>query len=130
MAFGWDEARDSYSEVHHNNESSLSHELIAGAAAFAGFHEFEKRQRKEGKTVNHGFAKELLAAAAAAEADKLIETKGRDKWDEYRAKEEAKKKSEELYDQHYGGYDKYDPENQRPHEHIREHHHHHHNEEW
>lgn len=74
------ESHDAYKEVTENehNESSLSHELLAGGAAFAGFKAFEDHQRKEGKPVKHAFAKEVLAGFAAAEVDKLAETKGAD----------------------------------------------------
>lgn len=62
-----------------------------------------------GKAVNHGFAKELLAGLVGAEVDKLIETKGLDYVDRERAKHQAKRQAEHLYDQHYGGQDQYDP---------------------
>lgn len=113
---------------------SHSHELLAGAAAFAGFHEFEKHQREEGKPVTHEFAKEMLAGFAAGEADKLIETRGEDAWSAHRAREQAKENSQDLYQQYYerdGMPQQYDPDNSRPHEHVREHHRKHHdNDEW
>lgn len=62
-----------------------------------------------GKPVSHAFAKELLAGFAGAEVDKLAETKGEDFFDRERAKHEARKRAENLYDQHYGGQDQYDP---------------------
>lgn len=109
----------------------LSHELIAGAGAFAAFKTFEDHQRNEGKLapfnnypavtnrrtgkpVSHQFAKELLAGFAGAEVDKLAETKGEDFFDKERSKHEAKKKAEAMYDDHYGGQDQYDPQNQAP----------------
>ena len=126
--------------------------MIAGGAAFAGFKAFEDHQRREGKTVNHAFAKELLAGFAAAEVDKLAETKGADWWDQERyvglficshpiyarcvmmtvptyllpvvlrmtdsdssrAKHDAKKNAERMYDEHYGREEQYDPNNQPP----------------
>lgn len=72
-------------------------------------HLYENHQRAEGQTVSHGFAKEALAAFAGAEVDKLAETKGADFWDREEAKRHAKKRAEELYDQHYGDMDQYDP---------------------
>jgi hypothetical protein len=62
-----------------------------------------------GETVNHGFAKELLAGFASAEVDRLAETKGMDFLDREEAKRHAKQQSEQLYDQQYGGQDQYDP---------------------
>jgi len=135
----WDQARDSYNEVYaprsEQHEGKLSHELLAGAAAFAGLHEFEEHQRKQGKEVKHEFAKELLAGFAGAEADKLFETKGRDAYDNWSNKEEAKRDateqavrySDNLYQQHYGNQENYDP-NYPHHEHLEgeKHHRHHH----
>ena len=72
-------------------------------------HLFEKQQRAKGETVNHGFAKELLAGIAGAEVDKLVETKGLDFVDREKAKHQAKKNAEELYEKQYGDLDQYDP---------------------
>ena len=52
---------------------------------------------------------ELLAAAVGFEVDKLAETKGLDFVDRERAKHHAKKQAEQLYDEHYGGQEQYDP---------------------
>ncbi|CAA9962836.1 EXS domain-containing protein [Pyrenophora teres f. maculata] len=113
----WDKKEEHYDQVYNNdnfeeNKSSLGHEVIAGGAAFAGFKAFEDHQRKEGKPVSHAFAKELLAGFAAAEVDKLAETKGEDWFDRERAKHDAKKHAEQMYDDHYvdnHGADQYDP---------------------
>lgn len=72
-------------------------------------HLWEKRQRESGQPVEHGLAKELLAAAAGFEVDKLAETKGLDFIDRERAKHDARKQAEHMYDQQYGGMDRYDP---------------------
>lgn len=72
-------------------------------------HLWEKEQRKEGKEVKHGFAKEALAALAAAEVDKVAETKGLDFIDRERAKHHAKKQAEELYERQYGDKESYNP---------------------
>lgn len=131
------ESHDAYNQVYSDdqpNESSFGHELVAGGAAFAGFKAFEDHQRKEGtcttwtvsqpvlpslthppgKPVNHQFAKELLAGFAGAEVDKLAETKGMDFYDKERAKSQAKENAEQMYDDHYGQYDQYDPNQQGP----------------
>jgi hypothetical protein len=62
-----------------------------------------------GEEVNHAFAKEAIAAIAGVEADRLAETTGADWIDKEKAKHEAKKKSEQLYDQHYGNEENYNP---------------------
>ena len=72
-------------------------------------HLWEKRQRENGQPVSHGFAKEALAGLAAAEVDKLFETKGLDFLDREKAKRHAKQQAEHLYDQQYSGQDQYDP---------------------
>jgi hypothetical protein len=72
-------------------------------------HLFENQQREKGEAVNHGFAKEMLAAFAGAEVDKLVETKGLDEFDAERAKHHARKQAEQMYDQQYGDMDQYDP---------------------
>lgn len=62
-----------------------------------------------GEPVQHQFAKEMLAGLAGAEVDKLAETKGLDELDRERAKHQAKKQTEYLYDEQYGNMDQYDP---------------------
>ncbi|KAK3325587.1 hypothetical protein B0H66DRAFT_599739 [Apodospora peruviana] len=94
-------------DVADEHKAKFSHELVGGAAAFEAMHLWEKEQRKEGKQVSHGVAKEALAALAAAEADKLVETKGLDFVDRERTKHHAKKQVEQLYDSQYGGQDNY-----------------------
>ncbi|KAK3945154.1 hypothetical protein QBC46DRAFT_372915 [Diplogelasinospora grovesii] len=111
--FDFGEAKDARDQVYNTDQvgeehkSKFSHELIGGAAAFEAMHLWEKEQRKEGKTVSHGFAKEAIAAIAGAEADKLIETKGMDFVDRERAKHHAKEQAKELYERQYGGQDQY-----------------------
>ncbi|OTB07680.1 hypothetical protein M426DRAFT_71477 [Hypoxylon sp. CI-4A] len=113
--FGFDETKNQRDEIYDGqpHESKISHELVGGGAAFEAMKIFEDRQRKEGKPVEHAFAKEILAGIAGAEADKLIETKGLDFVDREKAKRHARQQAEELYDNHYGDMDQFDP-NQRP----------------
>ncbi|THV65771.1 hypothetical protein D6D19_08426 [Aureobasidium pullulans] len=113
------ESSDAYDQAYNDNhEGKLSHEILAGGASFAAMHAFEERQRKEGKPVNHEFAKELIASFAGAEVDKLVETKGLDYVDKEKAKHQAKQNAERLYDEQYGQYDQYDPQQQGPPEHL------------
>jgi xenotropic and polytropic retrovirus receptor 1 len=54
----------------------------------------------------------MLAGFAAAEVDKFAETKGEDWYDKEKAKHEAKRNAEHMYDEHYvrgQGADQYDP---------------------
>ncbi|ODM20837.1 hypothetical protein SI65_03890 [Aspergillus cristatus] len=123
MAWGWDESDKAHRQVYDNenenkHESHLSHEVLAGAASFAGMKAFEDHQRKQGKSVSHSTAKEILAGLAGAEIDKLAETKGLDEADKIKARHHAKKNAEHLYDDHYvngHGADEYDPNRYQPH---------------
>ncbi|RKO86488.1 hypothetical protein BDK51DRAFT_33039 [Blyttiomyces helicus] len=87
------------------HHSSWTHEIIAGAAGFEAMKVYEKHVAANGKPASHALAKELLAGFAAAEADKLAETKGLDLVAKEKAKHDAKKKAESLYDQQYLSYD-------------------------
>uniref|UniRef100_A0A0D6QTJ0 CipC-like antibiotic response protein n=1 Tax=Araucaria cunninghamii TaxID=56994 RepID=A0A0D6QTJ0_ARACU len=113
--WGFDDNRDAHQQVYGGdddqqpNEAKFSHELIGGAAAFEGMKLYEDHQRKEGKTVNHAFAKEMLMGFVGAEVDKLAETKGMDEYDRERAKHHAKQSAERMYDDHYRDADQYDP---------------------
>ncbi|PPJ57301.1 hypothetical protein CBER1_09023 [Cercospora berteroae] len=120
--FGFDEGRDNYQQAYDNdNKAELSHEILAGGASFMAMKMFEDRQRKEGTPVSHQFAKELLAGFAGGEVDRLAETKGADYIDREKAKRQARENAEQMYDQHYGNNDQYDPNQQEPPRHVREH---------
>ncbi|KAF2725123.1 hypothetical protein K431DRAFT_281092 [Polychaeton citri CBS 116435] len=121
--FGFGEAQDNYNQVYQNNDNQaeFSHELLAGGASFAAFKAFEDHQRNEGKPVSHQFAKELLVGFAGAEVDRLAETKGADYIDRERAKRDARKRAEDLYDSHYGQQgDQYDPNSMQAPSHIQD----------
>ncbi|KAJ5223663.1 CipC-like antibiotic response protein [Penicillium chermesinum] len=121
MAWGWEESDEAHRQVYGQqaHEAKFSHELIAGAASFAGMKAWEDHQRKEGKVVKHAFAKEALLGFVGAEIDKLAETKGMDEVDKIRAREHAKKNAEHMYDEHYvrghGAQEEWNP-NYAPHE--------------
>lgn len=68
----------------------------------------------QGETVDHGLAKEALAGFAGAGVDYLAETKGEDFVDKEKAKHEAKKRAEQLYDQQYGDQPNYNPQDTNP----------------
>ncbi|KAG0198060.1 hypothetical protein BGX28_008467, partial [Mortierella sp. GBA30] len=94
--FGFGDHHDAvYGEKAH--KSSWTHELIAGAAAFEAMRAYDKKN-PGGK---HNLTKEIFVGLAGAEADKLFETKGLDFLDQEKAKHEAKKNAERLYDANY-----------------------------
>ncbi|KAF9944730.1 hypothetical protein BGZ65_011672 [Modicella reniformis] len=95
--FGFGEHHDEvYNETSH--KSSWTHELIAGAAAFEAMKAYEDRQ---GDGAEHKLTKEIFAALAAAEADKLFETKGLDFLDREKAKQQAQVNAERIYEEKY-----------------------------
>ncbi|KDE05291.1 hypothetical protein MVLG_04323 [Microbotryum lychnidis-dioicae p1A1 Lamole] len=83
-----------YGEQQH--ESSWTHELIAGAAAFEAEKAYERHVSQNGRPANHQLAKELLAGFAGAEADKLFETKGLNFLDREKAKRQAREQAEQA----------------------------------
>lgn len=48
------------------------------------------------------------------QVDKLAETKGEDFFDREKAKHQAKQNAERMYDEHYGQYDQYNPQQMGP----------------
>ncbi|RMZ89983.1 hypothetical protein DV736_g2774, partial [Chaetothyriales sp. CBS 134916] len=102
-------SRDVYASGQTQHEAKWTHELLGGAAAFEGVKLWEDHQRSQGKPVSHSFAKEALAGIVGATVDRLVETKGLDKLDEEKARRHAHKTAENIYDNHYGGHDQYDP---------------------
>ncbi|KAJ7446456.1 hypothetical protein B0H11DRAFT_2084810, partial [Mycena galericulata] len=106
QAFNEGDAQRHYEQVymgqHERHHGSLTHEAIAGAAGFAAMHAYEAHLRATGQPVSHGKMKEILAAIAAAEVDKLAETKGLDHLDRHRAKKYAEHQAHMLAEQRYG----------------------------
>ncbi|KAH9969734.1 hypothetical protein BC827DRAFT_29005 [Russula dissimulans] len=112
--------KDAYDDYSSKHKAQLSHELIAGAAAYEAAKAYQDHQAKNGKPASHekakSFAYELFfmcqqpvltylcsVAAAAAFIDKEFESKGLDFLDKEKAKHEAKKHVEAGLSK-YGGY--------------------------
>ncbi|KAG0372797.1 MAG: hypothetical protein J3R72DRAFT_396539 [Linnemannia gamsii] len=97
--FGFGSHEDAHNQIYggQTHHSQWSHELIAGAAAFEAMKSVE-RGRPEDK---HKLTKEVFAALAGAEADKLFETRGLDALDRERANLQARQEAEKLYDQNF-----------------------------
>ncbi|KAJ2962473.1 hypothetical protein NQZ79_g2427 [Umbelopsis isabellina] len=83
------------------HKSKWTHELVGGAAGFAAMRAYEEHQAKQGKPASHPLAKQLIAGIAGAEVDKLFETKGLNFIDREKAKHQARKDAEHLYEQKY-----------------------------
>ena len=71
------------------HKAELSHELLAAAASYEAAKAYEKHCAANGKPDSHAQAKELLAAFGGAFIDRMVETKGLDAIDNYRAKQQA-----------------------------------------
>ncbi|GAA5874466.1 hypothetical protein JCM1840_000788 [Sporobolomyces johnsonii] len=91
----------SYNEVYNGQKHKhhLTHDAIAGAAAYEGMKMYQEHCAKNGKPGSHQQAKDLLAAFAAAAATNLIETKGLDALDKHKAQQLAKQQAEHAVDQ-------------------------------
>ena len=77
-------------------------------------HELLTSSPISGQPVSHAFAKEMIAGFAGAEVDRFAEGTGENWVDKERSKHEAKKQAEQMYDDHYGQNDQYDPNSQQP----------------
>ncbi|KAI0088442.1 hypothetical protein BDY19DRAFT_951016 [Irpex rosettiformis] len=93
------QAYNSYQGVPEEHKAKLSHELIAGAAAFEAAKAYENHVERNGQPDNHATAKELLAGFAGAFVDREVESKGLDFIDRERAKREAERQLHDTYDQ-------------------------------
>ncbi|BFZ62902.1 hypothetical protein YB2330_004012 [Saitoella coloradoensis] len=116
--FGHDDAQNYHQEIYsqdyqpEQHQSSWTHEVsseltflapaIAAAAGFEAMKAYENHLRNQGGPVSHPVMKELLASFAAAEVDKLVETKGLDYIDRERAKRQAVEQARSLAEQKYG----------------------------
>ncbi|KAI8088790.1 uncharacterized protein BX664DRAFT_331383 [Halteromyces radiatus] len=85
----------------HEHKGSLTHEAIAGAAAYQALKAYNEHCEREGKPVEHAKAKQLLAGFAGAALDKLVETKGLDFVDKQKAKRHAEEQLSSHYDSEY-----------------------------
>ncbi|KAG8942353.1 hypothetical protein FRC04_003805 [Tulasnella sp. 424] len=76
-------------------EAQLSHELIAGAAAFGAATAWEHHKVKNGgEASSHPHAKALIAGFTGAFIDRIVETKGLDFIDKQKAKKQAQERAE------------------------------------
>ncbi|KAI0337647.1 hypothetical protein BDW22DRAFT_1363908 [Trametopsis cervina] len=98
------QAYDQYNSVEQPHESSVSHELISGAAAFEAAKAYEKHVSQNGQPQSHAEAKEIIAGLAGAFIDREFETKGLDFIDKEKAKRDAKRQAQEAYDNNNGQF--------------------------
>ncbi|KAL1698927.1 hypothetical protein EV121DRAFT_217280 [Schizophyllum commune] len=94
---GWfsddSEQAQAYEQVQNApHKAELSHELIAGAAAYEAAKAYEKHVDK---------AKEIFAGFAGAFVDRIVETKGLDYVDAEKAKHHANRHAEDALASQY-----------------------------
>ncbi|KAI0727895.1 hypothetical protein C8Q72DRAFT_885922 [Fomitopsis betulina] len=106
--FGHDDSRQHNEQIYNTqyvpeqHQSSWTHEAIAAAAGFEAMKSYENHLRQTGQQPNHAVMKELLAGFAAAEIDKLAETKGLDYIDREKAKRQAVEQAHHIASERYG----------------------------
>ncbi|ORZ03648.1 hypothetical protein BCR43DRAFT_483711 [Syncephalastrum racemosum] len=95
----FDHFQQSHEEVESGkHEGSLTHELIAAAASYQAAKAYNEHCEKNGKPADHAMAKQLIAGLAGGMVDKLIETKGLDAIDSYKAKKHAEDQLAEHFE--------------------------------
>ncbi|KAI5893260.1 uncharacterized protein SCHCODRAFT_02621271 [Schizophyllum commune H4-8] len=103
---GWfsddSEQAQAYEQVQNApHKAELSHELIAGAAAYEAAKAYEKHVEANGQPPSHDKAKELFAGLAGAFVDRIVETKGLDYVDTEKAKYHANRHAEDALANQY-----------------------------
>ncbi|KAG8986049.1 hypothetical protein FRB93_005525 [Tulasnella sp. JGI-2019a] len=97
-----DNLKNAHQEVENApHKAKLSHELVAGAAAFEAARAWEHHKAKNGEPPKHEHAKEIFAGIIGAAVDRIVETKGLDAFDKQKAKKEAQKRAEEQAASNY-----------------------------
>ncbi len=104
--FSHHHARDAYDQVYGGGRPphEVTHELLAGAAAFEAMRMYEHHREREGIPEHHELAKELLAGFAAAEIDKHFESGRLGHLDRDQARLQAQQQADHLWQQQYGRY--------------------------
>ncbi|KIM52815.1 hypothetical protein SCLCIDRAFT_140319 [Scleroderma citrinum Foug A] len=79
---------NAHNEVY--NKGSFSHDLIAGAVAYEATKKYNEHRAKGGAVDNHTQAEQLIAGFATAALTHLVETKGRDAYDNFQRERHLK----------------------------------------
>ncbi|EGG07602.1 uncharacterized protein MELLADRAFT_105591 [Melampsora larici-populina 98AG31] len=72
-----------------SRKASVTHQLLAGAAAYAACKAYQDHKRRHGRPVNHAQAKQIACGLAGVMVDRLIESRGLTSIDNHRAKDAA-----------------------------------------
>ncbi|KAJ3547235.1 hypothetical protein NM688_g5420 [Phlebia brevispora] len=81
------------------HDPSAVHELLAGAASYEAAKAYENHCAQNGQPPSHEEAKELLAGVSGAFVDREVETRGLNFVDKEKAKYEARRQTQQAYDQ-------------------------------
>ncbi|KAF3481486.1 uncharacterized protein GIQ15_04245 [Arthroderma uncinatum] len=94
--------QEAYEQVNNApHQAALSHELIAGAAAYEAAKAYEDHVERNGKPDSHAKAKEIMAGLAGAFVDRIVETKGLDYIDRERVRRDAQDHAEDALRREY-----------------------------
>jgi hypothetical protein len=104
--FSHHHARDAYDQVYGGGrpEHEVTHELLAGAAAFEAMRMYEHHREREGVPEHHELAKELLAGFAAAEIEKHFDERRYGHLNRHEARRMAQQQADYLWQEQYGRY--------------------------
>jgi hypothetical protein len=101
--FSHHHARDAYDQVYGGGRPrhEVTHELLAGAAAFEAMRMYEHHREREGIPVRHELAKELLAGFVGAEIEKHFEQDRYGHLNRRQARRLAEEQAEHLWREQY-----------------------------
>ncbi|KAI7877845.1 ricin B-like lectin [Lichtheimia hyalospora FSU 10163] len=85
-------------------KAHLSHQLIAGAAAFEAVKAYRRHQEAKGEEVSHGFIKQSVAALAASQIVKFAEEHDWSSKDKEEATRQAQAAAEHYSTREFGGH--------------------------
>ncbi|KAF4632882.1 hypothetical protein G7Y89_g5248 [Cudoniella acicularis] len=93
------QAYNQYNDQPH--KSSITHELLAGAASYEAAKAYEQHVEKNGQPASHDKAKEIFAGFAGAFVDREVETRGLDFIDKEKAKRQAQEYAQDNIQDSY-----------------------------
>src|SRR5208283_4099350 len=104
--FGREHAERAYGQVYGGGmpHTDVTHELLAGAAAFEAVRMYEHHREREGIVEHHELGKEMLAGFAAAEIDKHFQEGRFGHLDREQARRMAREHAMGLFDQQYSRF--------------------------